>query len=143
LIQRVLWARVQVDGETVSSIGPGLLILLGVAAGDGEAEADRLASKTAALRIFEDEGGKMNLSVRDAGGEALVVSQFTLLADSRKGNRPGYSNAAPPETAQELYGRYLESLASEGVPTASGVFRAHMVVSLANDGPVTILLESR
>ena len=131
------------DGESVASIGPGLLILLGVAAGDGPVEADYLAVKVASLRIFEDRDGRMNLSLRDTGGEVLAVPQFTLLADTVKGNRPGFSGAAPPRVAEELYNRFVRSLDREGIRTESGVFGAHMVVSLANDGPVTIMLESK
>lgn len=133
----------EVDGESVASIGPGLLILLGVAAGDGPVEADYLAVKVASLRIFEDRDGRMNLSLRDTGGEVLAVPQFTLLADTVKGNRPGFSGAAPPRVAEELYNRFVRSLDREGIRTESGVFGAHMVVSLANDGPVTIMLESK
>lgn len=133
----------EVGGDTVSSIGPGLLVFLGVAADDGPREADYLAARVAALRVFEDREGRMNLSLRDTGGEALVVSQFTLVADTARGNRPGFSGAAPPQEAEGIYQRFLESLKGEGIKTGSGVFRAQMIVSLANDGPVTIMLESK
>jgi D-tyrosyl-tRNA(Tyr) deacylase len=137
LVQRVSEASVTVDGEEVSRIGPGLLVLLGVRRGDTEAEADRVAAKLLALRIFEDGDGKMNLSVEDAGGEILCVSQFTLYGDSRKGNRPGFVDAAPPEEAEPLYERVRDALNARG-----GVFGAHMAVSLINDGPVTLLIET-
>jgi D-aminoacyl-tRNA deacylase len=135
LVQRVARASVAVDGTEVAAIGPGLLVLLGVGADDGEAEADRLAAKVRALRIFPDADGRMNepLSRR----EALCVSQFTLMADTRKGNRPGYGQAARPEHAQPLYERFRDQLGAKG-----GVFGAHMAVELVNDGPVTLLLEA-
>ena len=126
-----------VDGEQVAAIGSGLLVLLGVRRGDGEAEADRLAAKLLALRIFEDDGGKLNLSVDDVGGEVLCVSQFTLYGDSRKGNRPSFVDAAPPEEAEPLYERVREALGAQG-----GVFGARMAVALVNDGPVTLLVEA-
>ena len=125
-----------VDGEEVARIGPGLLVLLGVRRGDGEAEADRITAKLLALRVFEDDAGKMNLSVGDIGGELLCVSQFTLHADTRKGNRPSFVDAAPPEEAEPLYERVREALGAQG-----GVFGARMAVELVNDGPVTLLLE--
>jgi D-tyrosyl-tRNA(Tyr) deacylase len=137
LVQRVSQASVTVDGEQVAAIGPGLLVLLGVRRGDGEAEADRIAAKLLALRIFEDDAGKMNLSVRDVGGELLCVSQFTLYGDSRKGNRPSFVDAAPPEEAEPLYERVREALGAQG-----GVFGARMAVALVNDGPVTLLVEA-
>jgi D-aminoacyl-tRNA deacylase len=137
LVQRVSEASVTVEGEDVARIGPGLLVLLGVRGGDGEAEADRIAAKLLALRIFEDADGKMNLNVGDAGGEILCVSQFTLYGDTRKGNRPGFVDAAPPEIAEPLYERVREALAAKG-----GVFGARMAVRLTNDGPVTLLLEA-
>ena len=143
LIQRVRWSRVQVGGREISSAGPGILILLGVADRDSENEVDYLAGKAAALRIFEDAQGKMNLSVKDTGGEVTVVSQFTLVADTAKGNRPGFSAAAPPERARRLYERFVQELRSLGIPVKTGVFGADMAVSLENDGPVTILLESK
>jgi D-aminoacyl-tRNA deacylase len=136
LVQRVSEASVTVDGEEVARIGPGLLVLLGVRTGDTEAEADRLAQKLLALRIFEDSDGRMNLSVRDAGGDILCVSQFTLYGDTRKGNRPSFVDAAPPEIAEPLYERVREALGGQG-----GVFGARMAVSLTNDGPITLLVE--
>jgi len=143
VVQRVSRAAVRVEARTVGEIGPGLLVLLGVAAGDGEQEARWMADKLAALRIFEDGEGKMNLSVADAGGGLLVVSQFTLLGDTRKGNRPSFVDAAPPEPANALYEKVCALLREKGLPVAQGVFRAHMEVELLNDGPVTILLDSR
>jgi D-tyrosyl-tRNA(Tyr) deacylase len=137
LVQRVSEASVTVEGDEIARIGLGLLVLLGVRRGDGEAEADRLAAKLLALRVFEDEAGKMNLSVRDVGGEVLCVSQFTLYGDTRKGNRPSFVDAAPPEEAEPLYDRVREALGAQG-----GVFGARMSVALANDGPVTLLLET-
>ena len=137
LVQRVSEAAVAVDGEEVARIGPGLLVLLGVAVDDGPAEADRIAGKLDRLRVFEDAEGKMNLSVRDAGGEVLCVSQFTLYGDVRKGNRPSFVDAAPPERAEPLYERVCEALGAKG-----GVFGARMTVSLVNDGPVTLLVET-
>lgn len=142
-MQRVSRACVRVGGETVGSIGRGLLILLGVEQGDGEGDARWLAAKLAGLRIFEDEAGKMNLSLLDVGGAALVVSQFTLLGDCRRGRRPGFERAADPATAQRLYERFLRLLAEEGVKeVASGVFRAMMEVELVNDGPVTLVVDT-
>jgi D-aminoacyl-tRNA deacylase len=137
LVQRVSRASVTVDGEQVSAIGPGLLVLLGVRRGDGPVDADRIARKLLALRVFEDAEGRMNLSVADAGGELLCVSQFTLYGDTRKGNRPSFALAAPPEEAEALYERVREALGARG-----GVFGARMQVSLVNDGPVTLLLET-
>jgi D-tyrosyl-tRNA(Tyr) deacylase len=136
LVQRVSEASVTVGGVEVARIGRGLLVLLGVRRGDGVEEADRIASKLLALRVFEDEGGKMNLSVRDIGGELLCVSQFTLYGDARKGNRPGFVDAAPPEEAEPLYERVRSATGAQG-----GVFGARMAVSLVNDGPMTLLLE--
>jgi D-tyrosyl-tRNA(Tyr) deacylase len=135
-VQRVREASVTVEGEEIARIGPGLLVLLGVRSGDTEAEADRLAAKLLALRVFEDADGKMNLSVRDAGGELLCVSQFTLYGDTRRGNRPSFVDAAPPEEAEPLYERVREALGADG-----GVFGARMSVELVNDGPVTLLIE--
>jgi D-aminoacyl-tRNA deacylase len=136
LVQRVTDASVTVDGEEVSRIGPGLLVLLGVQRGDGPEQADRIASKLLALRVFEDAEGKMNLSVRDVGGEVLCVSQFTLYGDTRKGNRPSFVDAAPPDEAEPLYERVRNALGAKG-----GVFGARMAVALVNDGPVTLMLE--
>jgi D-tyrosyl-tRNA(Tyr) deacylase len=141
VVQRVSEARVTVAGERVAEIGRGLVVLLGVARGDSEADAERLAGKVARLRIFEDEAGKFDRSQLDEGGEALVVSQFTLIADTRKGNRPSFTDAAPPDDAERLYGAFSEALAALGVPVARGVFGARMAVDLVNDGPVTIILE--
>ena len=143
VIQRVKRASVTVDGETVSSIGPGLLMLVGVAEGDDEADADRLADKVANLRIFSDDEGKMNLSVRDVDGEILAVSQFTLLADCRKGRRPSFVNACSPERANDLYLYFCRRLEEGGLAVGRGRFQTVMEVELVNDGPVTILLDSR
>jgi D-tyrosyl-tRNA(Tyr) deacylase len=131
---------VAVDGEAVAEIGAGLCILLGVAEEDGEGEAVRLAAKVAHLRIFENDLGKFDLSVLDTGGEALVVSQFTLIADTAKGNRPSFSHAAPPDRAEALYEVFCNALEAEGVRVGRGVFGARMEVELLNDGPVTIVL---
>ncbi|MDX9709598.1 MAG: D-aminoacyl-tRNA deacylase [Trichloromonas sp.] len=143
VIQRVASARVEVDGQSVGEIGRGLLILLGVEQGDGAEDARYLAEKSAQLRIFEDAAGKMNLSLEDVGGQALAVSQFTLLADCRKGRRPGFSRAAPPETADALYQQFVALLRERGLTVATGIFQAEMQVHLVNDGPVTLLLDSR
>ena len=137
LVHRVSEASVTAGGEEVARIGRGLVVLLGVRRGDTDAEADRLAAKLLALRVFEDGDGKMNLSVRDAGGELLCVSQFTLYGDTRKGNRPSFVDAAPPEEAEPLYERVRDALGARG-----GVFGARMAVALVNDGPVTVLLET-
>src|SRR5689334_17060662 len=141
LIQRVSKASVKVHDEIISSIGKGLLILLGVGHGDGEEQVKFLAEKVANLRIFEDEQGKTNLSVLDVKGEAIVVSQFTLYADSRKGRRPSFIDAALPEIAEPLVNRFVELLRSHGVPTQTGKFGHHMEVEIHNNGPVTIWLE--
>ncbi len=142
VLQRVKNASVTVEGERISGIGPGLLLLVGVARGDGEAEADWLAEKVAGLRIFGDENGKMNLGVRDVGGEVLAVSQFTLIADTRKGKRPSFVGAAPPEEAEQLFDYFCERLRAAGVGSVeTGSFGAMMDVALVNDGPVTIVLE--
>ena len=141
VIQRVSRATVAVEGRVVGAIQRGLAILVGVHAGDTEAEAQWMASKIATLRIFDDDEGKLNRSVLDVGGSALVVSQFTLYGDARKGRRPSYTDAAPPEAAEPLIRHFVELLEAEGVPVQTGVFRAHMRVEIHNDGPVTILLE--
>jgi D-aminoacyl-tRNA deacylase len=142
VVQRVSRARVVVEGEVVGEIGAGLCVLVGVARGDGEDAAVRLAAKVARLRIFEDDAGKFDRSVLDTGGAALVVSQFTLIADTRKGNRPSFVDAAPPDEAEALYERFCEELRALGVPVETGVFGARMEVSLVNDGPVTIVLDA-
>jgi D-tyrosyl-tRNA(Tyr) deacylase len=142
VVQRVAEARVRVEDEVVGEIGPGLCVLLGVAREDDEAAAERLAGRVARLRIFENDGGKFDRSVLDAGGEVLVVSQFTLFADTAKGNRPSFSEAAPPEVAEPLYERFCSALRELGVTVETGVFGARMRVELANDGPVTILLDA-
>jgi D-aminoacyl-tRNA deacylase len=142
VVQRVQHASVVVGGDTVSDIGRGLLVLLGVAASDSTAECDRLAAKIARLRIFEGADGRFDRSLVDVSGEALVVSQFTLLADTRKGNRPSFSDAAPPEVAEPLYERFCETLGAAGVHVGRGIFGGHMAVSLVNDGPVTIVLDA-
>ena len=141
LLQRVSRASVTVNGQTISSIGKGLLILLGVGHQDGEEQVRFLAEKTANLRIFEDEHGKTNLSVLDVKGEAIVVSQFTLYADTRKGRRPSFVDAALPEVAAPLVDRFAVLLRGHGIPTQTGQFGAHMEVEIHNDGPVTIWLE--
>jgi D-aminoacyl-tRNA deacylase len=142
VLQRVKEASVTVEGETISKIGCGLLLLVGVAHGDGETEADWLAEKVAGLRIMADEEGKMNISVRDVGGAVLAVSQFTLLADTRKGKRPSFVGAAPPEEAARLFDYFCERLRAAGVSQVeTGRFGAMMDVALVNDGPVTIVLE--
>jgi D-aminoacyl-tRNA deacylase len=142
LVQRVENASVSVDGVVVGAIGAGFLALVGVAPADTRETARRLAAKTAKLRVFDDEAGLMNLSLTDVGGELLAVSQFTLYADTRRGNRPSFTDAAPPQQGEELYLTYVEALRAEGVTVATGAFGAHMRVSLVNDGPVTILLEA-
>jgi D-tyrosyl-tRNA(Tyr) deacylase len=139
--QRVSEARVGVRGEIVGEIGPGLVVLLGVQRGDDEADVNRLAGKVARLRIFEDDAGKFDRSLLDVGGAAFVVSQFTLIADTGKGNRPSFTAAAPPEEAEPLYDRFCRALAAAGVQVERGIFGARMAVSLVNDGPVTIILE--
>ena len=141
VLQRVVSGRVSVEGSLIAQIGPGLVILLGIAPGDGEAQAKALAEKIAYLRIFEDSDGKMNRSLLDVKGEALVVSQFTLYADTRKGRRPSFTAAALPELARPLVERFVALLAEMGISAQSGEFGAHMLVEIANDGPVTILME--
>jgi len=143
VLQRVKRAQVTVSGELVGSIQQGLLVLLGVEQDDTEDDARVLADRTVGLRIFDDAEGKMNLSVRDIAGSVLVVSQFTLLGDCRKGRRPSFIDAAPPERADELYKLYVATIAAQNIPTATGRFRAMMDVELVNDGPVTLLLDSR
>ena len=140
VVQRVLRARVVVRGETVGASGPGLCVLLGVAAGDEVSDARRLAEKVARLRIFENDAGKFDLSLLDVGGEALVVSQFTLIADTSKGNRPSFSDAAPPERAEPLYDAFCRALSELGLRVETGVFGARMQLELVNDGPVTLVL---
>jgi D-aminoacyl-tRNA deacylase len=143
LIQRVTEAGVTVNGQFIAEIGSGLLVLLCVEQGDGEAEADYLARRISALRIFEDTAGKMNLSVREVGGSVLVVSQFTLAADLSRGNRPGFSYAALPDAAKPLIEGFCAHLDGHGIPVQTGEFAAHMAVRLVNDGPVTIWLDTR
>jgi D-tyrosyl-tRNA(Tyr) deacylase len=143
VLQRVTRASVEVDGEVVGRIGTGWLVLLGVARGDADADADWMAEKVAGLRAFEDDQGKMNRSVAEAGGAVLVVSQFTLLGDCRGGRRPSFTDAAPPDEADRLYRLVADRLAGMGLEVATGVFRAMMNVELVNDGPVTLLLDSR
>ena len=141
LIQRVARAEVRVAGEVIGQTGPGVLALVCAMRGDTEAEAEKLAAKLARLRIFHDEAGKMNRALLDTGGGALVVSQFTLAADTSRGNRPGFSTAAPPEEGERLYLHFARALAGLGVPVETGRFGADMAVELVNDGPVTIWLE--
>jgi D-aminoacyl-tRNA deacylase len=138
--QRVTQARVLVGASVVGEIGVGLVVLLGVAAGDTDSDAQALAGKVARLRIFEDEAGKFDRSLVDIGGAALVISQFTLIADTSKGNRPSFSGAAPPDEAEPLYDGFCEALAAAGLPVERGIFGARMAVELVNDGPVTIVL---
>ena len=142
VVQRVSSARVEIDGEVAGAIGRGLLVLLGVGQGDSEKQAHWLADKIAGLRILEDDAGKMNLSVEEVGGSLLVVSQFTLYADCRKGRRPSFTGAAPPEEADRLYQVFVQRLKERGLPVATGVFQAMMQVHLVNDGPVTVVVET-
>lgn len=142
VFQRVSSASVSVEGTTIASIGYGMLVLVGVAAGDGPEDAELLARKLAEVRVFADDEGRFNRSVLDVGGEALVVSQFTLLADTRKGRRPSFVEAARPDAAEPLVERVAELLRGRGVPTVTGRFGAHMHVALVNDGPVTILFDT-
>ena len=143
VVQRVTRSRVTVDGSVVGAIGPGLNVLLGVAEGDGEADVDYLAAKIVNLRIFEDEAGKMNRSLCDTGGQMLVISQFTLLGDCRKGRRPSFAHAAEPEVARRLYRGFVDRVRDLGIEVATGSFGAMMQVSIENDGPVTLLVNSR
>jgi D-tyrosyl-tRNA(Tyr) deacylase len=142
VVQRVSGAQVSVGGAVAGEIGRGLCVLLGVARSDGPAEAERLAGRVARLRVFPDEEGRFDRSLLDVGGAALVVSQFTLIADTAKGNRPSFSEAAPPAEAERLYERFCEALRELGVPVETGVFGAVMKVELVNDGPVTIVLDA-
>jgi len=142
LVQRVRRAAVSVEGAVVGAVEHGFLALVGVTHGDTEADAARLAGKTARLRVFDDDAGLMNRSIADVGGAVLAVSQFTLYADARKGNRPSFTDAAPPEQGERLYDAYVAALRAAGVPVQTGIFGAEMQVELLNDGPVTILLES-
>ena len=142
LVQRISCCSVRVDGREVSRVGQGLLVFLGVSVDDDEADADMIVNKVINLRIFDDEEGRLNLSLGEVGGELMVVSQFTLYADARKGRRPSYAKAAPPARAEELYETACEGFAAAGFPPGQGVFQARMEVELVNDGPVTILLES-
>jgi D-tyrosyl-tRNA(Tyr) deacylase len=141
VVQRVLRARVVVRGETVGASGPGLCVLLGVAAGDEVSDAQRLAEKVARLRIFENDAAKFDLSLLDVGGEALVVSQFTLIADTSRGNRPSFSDAAPPERAEQLYDAFCRALSELGLRVETGIFGERMQLELVNDGPVTIVFD--
>lgn len=142
VVQRVRQSDVTVADRAVGAIGAGLTVLLGVAGTDTPAEADWMAEKIVHLRIFEDDAGKMNRSLKDVGGEMLVISQFTLLGDCRKGRRPSFVRAADPEAADRLYQRFIDRVRNTGIPVATGQFRAHMAVSLVNDGPVTLIVES-
>ena len=142
VLQRVVEARVEVDGQVTGAIDRGFLLLLAVGAGDSEKDADYLVNKTLGLRVFNDERGKMNLSIQDVAGGVLIVSQFTLYGDVRKGRRPSFDRAAPPETARVLYEYFVRQLAASGVPVATGVFQAEMKVHLINDGPVTFIYDA-
>lgn len=141
LVQRVSFGRVSVDGKTLAEIGPGLVVLLGIGHNDGEAQAAFLTEKIAGLRVFEDAEGKMNLSLRETGGGAIIVSQFTLYGDVRKGKRPSFTDAALPDVARPLVERFVALMRAQGIPTGQGEFGAHMLVEIYNDGPVTIWLE--
>jgi D-aminoacyl-tRNA deacylase len=141
LLQRVTEASVNLEGETLAAIGPGLVVLVCAEKGDDEGQADYFARKIANMRVFADADGKTNLSILDVGGEALVISQFTLSAEWRKGNRPGFSAAADPEVAEQLYEYFCRQLGDEGVPVKTGKFRSHMAVHLVNDGPMTIWMD--
>ncbi|MBD0305245.1 MAG: D-tyrosyl-tRNA(Tyr) deacylase [Nitrospiraceae bacterium] len=143
VVQRVQQAAVEADGTEIGRIGLGLLVFLGVAKGDGEADSRFMIDKISGLRIFNDPQGKMNRSLKDTEGSALVISQFTLLGDTTKGSRPGFDQAAPPEVARSLYGQVIAGLQRQGITIESGRFGAHMLVSLKNDGPVTFILDSK
>lgn len=143
VVQRVSQSKVTVEGTVTGEIKKGLMVLLGVADGDTEKDAEYMANKISGLRIFMDDEDKMNLSVKDIGGDILAVSQFTLLGDVRKGKRPSFSSAARPDTANELYQKFIEYLRNDGLHVEEGVFQTHMMVDLTNDGPVTILLDSK
>jgi D-aminoacyl-tRNA deacylase len=143
VIQRVTEARVTVNDGTAGSIGAGLLVLLGISRDDTTGDADYLVEKLLGLRIFPDDAGKMNRGIRESGGALLIVSQFTLYGDCRRGRRPGFDAAAPPEKADELYQLFVENLRRSGVPVQTGQFRAKMLVQIQNDGPVTLLLDSK
>ena len=142
IIQRVQHARVSVESRVVGEIGAGILVLLGIAKDDSSQAAHYLAEKTAHMRIFDDAAGKMNVSLLETGGSALVVSQFTLYGDLRRGRRPGFERAAPPDIASPIYEQYVASLKALAIPVQTGIFQAHMMVELVNDGPVTILMDS-
>ncbi|MHB1318024.1 MAG: D-aminoacyl-tRNA deacylase [Anaerolineae bacterium] len=142
LLQRVTFASVNIDGATIAEIGPGAAILLGIASSDDDAAAAWLAAKIASLRIFEDRAGAMNLSLVDTSGSALVVPQFTLCGDTRRGRRPSFSEAAPPDIAEPLFERFCDHVAARGLLVARGKFRAHMLVTIHNDGPVTLMLDT-
>lgn len=143
LVQRVSQASVTVDGKVVGKIGRGLVVLVGVAAEDTEKDVSYLADKVAQLRIFADDAGKFNISALDSGGEMLLISQFTLLADTRKGRRPSFIEAAPPQQAESLFNLFVERMRSTGLKVETGRFQQHMLVEIHNDGPVTIMLDSR
>ena len=142
VIQKVAHASVKVDGNIIGEIGKGLLVLLGMQESDDEKVMDNMMDKIIHLRIFEDEEGKMNLSLKDVGGELLIVPNFTLYGDARKGKRPSYSNAAPPAVAEQIYNRFIEKAKATGIKVEQGKFQSHMEVNLLNDGPVTILMDS-
>jgi len=143
VVQRVSQSSVSVEGVEKGRIARGFMVLVGVGAEDAASDAEYLADKVTKLRVFEDEAGKMNLSLLDVGGEVLAISQFTLFGDARKGNRPGFTSAAPPDKAEALYRKFVDVLKSRGLKVEEGIFRAHMKVNLVNDGPVTILLDSK
>lgn len=143
VVQRVTSSKVEIDKEVVGEIGAGLLVLLGISRSDGSAEADYLAEKIVNLRVFEDDKGKMNCSCLETGREILVVSQFTLMGDCRKGRRPSFVQAAPPDEAEKLYAYFVSQVRSKGLEVATGRFQAKMAVSLVNDGPVTLIVESK